>query len=166
MGACTVDGPNGSPIESVEAMAGRFYAEMLTLVPVWKQRLSAEPGQLMQLESEVQAAFSRGADLLLAGLIAVVMKQPEFATACEQTRDGFLQPLARGRVRTIRVRLLGGLVMWVASLYCEPLRRARRAEEEVSGLHVELAQFGFGKGVTPGLQSRVSGLANKPDCRR
>lgn len=156
MGACTVDGPNGSPIESVEAMAGRFYAEMLTLVPVWKQRLSAEPGQLMQLESEVQSAFSRGADLLLAGLIAVVMKQPEFAAASEQTRHEFLQPLARGRQRTIRVRLLGGLVMWVASLYCEPLRRARLAGEEVSGLYVELAQFGFGKGVTPGLQSRVA----------
>jgi hypothetical protein len=46
--------------------------------------------------------------------------------------------------------------MWVASLYCEPLRRARRSAEEVSGLYVELAQFGFGKGVTPGLQSRVA----------
>ncbi len=79
MGDCTVDGPNGPKIESVEQMAGRFYAEMLTLVPVWKQQLSAEPDQLMQLEHEVQAAFSRGADLLVAGLIAIVMKQPEFA---------------------------------------------------------------------------------------
>lgn len=156
MGACTVDGPDGPTIESVEAMAGRFYAEMLTLVPIWKQRLSAQPDQLMQLEHEVQAAFSRGADLLLAGLIAVVMKQPEFAAASQQTRDEFLQPLARGRQRTIRVRLLGGLVMWVASLYCEPLRRARQSADEVSGLYVELAQFGFGKGVTPGLQSRVA----------
>ena len=157
MGGCTVDGPNGPTIESVEEMAGRFYAEMLTLVPVWKQRLSADPGQLMQLEHAVQATFSRGADLLLAGLIAVVMKQPEFAAASEQTRDDYLQPLARGRERTIRVRLLGGLVMWVASLYCAPLRRSNhRSEDEVSGLYVELAQFGFGKGVTPGLQSRVA----------
>lgn len=156
MGDCTVDGPNGAPIVSVEEMAGRFYAEMLLLVPVWKQRLSAQPDQLMELESEVQTAFSRGADLLLAGLIAVVMKQAEFDAACEQTRHEFLQPLARGRKRTIRVRLLGGLVMWVASLYCEPLRRARRSGEEFSGLYVELAQFGFGKGVTPGLQSRVA----------
>jgi len=156
MGDCTVDGPNGPKIESVEQMAGRFYAEMLTLVPVWKKQLSAEPDQLMQLEHEVQAAFARGADLLVAGLIAVVMKQPEFAAASEQTRDEFQPPLARGRERTIRVRLLGGLVMWVASLYCEPLRRTRQTAEDVSGLYVELAQFGFGKGVTPGLQSRVA----------
>lgn len=156
MGACTVDGPNGPMIQSVEEMAGRFYGELLTLMPVWKQRLSADPSQLEPLEREVQAAFARGTDLLLAGLIAVVMKQPEFAAASARTRDGYLQPLARGRERTIRVRLLGGLVMWVASLYCEPLRRARQSEDEVSGLYVELAQFGFGKGVTPGLQSRVA----------
>jgi hypothetical protein len=128
MGACTVDGKDGPTIESVEEMAGRFYSEMLTLVPVWKQRLSAEPGQLEPLEREVQAAFARGADLLLAGLIAVVMKQPEFAAASEETRSGHLQPL----------------------------RRVGQPDDDVSGLYVELAQFGFGKGVTPGLQSRVA----------
>lgn len=153
MGGCSVDGPQGPMIKSVEEMAGRFYAEMLALVPVWKQRLADDPGQLEPLETEVQTAFARGADLLVAGLIAVVMKQAEFDAACEQTRAEFQQPLARGRKRTISVRLLGGLMMWVASLYCAPLRKS---EDKVSGLYVELAQFGFGKGVTPGLQSRVA----------
>lgn len=153
MGDCSVDGPQGPTIKSVEEMASRFYAEMLTLVPVWKQRLADDPGQLAPLETEVQTAFARGADLMVAGLIAVVMKQAEFDAACEQTRAAFQQPLARGQKRTIRVRLLSGLVMWVASLYCAPLRKS---EDKVSGLYVELAQFGFGKGVTPGLQSRVA----------
>lgn len=157
MGACSVDGPTGPTIESVEEMAGRFAGELLMLVPGWKQRLSGDPGQLESLEHEVHAAFARGADLLLAGLIAVVMKQPEFAASSEQTRSGYRQPLARGRERTIRVRLLGGLVMWVASLYCEPRKRPfHEPQDEVPGLYVELAQFGFGKGVTPGLQSRVA----------
>ena len=157
MGACHVDGPTGPTIESVEEMAGRFTGELLMLVPAWKQRLSADPGQLELLEHEVHAAFARGADLLLAGLIAVVMKQPEFAAASEQTRSGYLQPLARGRERTICVRLLGGLVMWVASLYCAPRKRLfREPADKAPGLYVELAQFGFGKGVTPGLQSRVA----------
>ena len=157
MGACSVDGPTGPTIESVEEMAGRFTSELLTLVPGWKQRLSADPGELESLEHDVHAAYSRGADLLLAGLIAVVMKQPEFAAACEQTRGDYRQPLTRGRERTIRVRLLGGLVMWVASLYCEPRKRLfREPQDKVPGLYVELAQLGFGKGVTPGLQSRVA----------
>lgn len=157
MGACFVSGPTGPRIESVEEMAGRFYAELLTLVPAWKQQLSADPRQLEPLEQNVHTAFARGADLLVAGLIAVVMKQPEFAAASAQTRSGHRHPLARGRERTIRVRLLGGLVMWVASLYCEPRKRlGRRPGDEVPGLYVELAQFGFGKGVTPGLESRVA----------
>lgn len=157
MGACRVDGPTGPTIESVEEMAGRFTGELLMLVPGWKQRLAADPGQLESLEHEVHTAYARGADLLLAGLMAVVMKQPQFAAASEQTRNGFRQPLARGRERTIRVRLLGGLVMWIASLYCAPRKRLGRAPaSEVAGLYVELAQFGFGKGVTPGLESRVA----------
>jgi hypothetical protein len=52
---------------------------------------------------------------------------------------------------------LGGLLIWVSSLYCEPRKSLfRRREEDVPGLYVELAQFGFGKGVSPGLQSRVA----------
>ena len=125
MGACSVDGPTGPTIESVEEMAGRFYSEMLTLVPAWKQRLSTDPSQLEPLEHEVHTAFARGADLLLAGLIAVVMRQAEFTAASEHTRSHHLQPLARGRERTIRVRLLGGLVMWVASLYCDRMGPTR-----------------------------------------
>lgn len=157
MGACSVDGPTGPTIESVEEMAGRFTGELLMLVPGWKQRLSVDPSQLESLEHEVHVAFARGADLLLAGLIAVVMKQPEFAAASEQTRSGYRQPLAKGRERTIRVRLLGGLVMWVASLYCATRKELLgQVEGKVPGLYVELAQFGFGKGVTPGLQSRVA----------
>jgi hypothetical protein len=138
-------------------MAGRFWSELMTLMPSWKQRLMAEPDELEQLERDVHAAFSRGADLVLAGLIAVVMQRAEFEAASEQTRRDFAQPLARGRERTIRVRLLGGLVMWIASLYCEPRKRSRYDEQQPrSGLYVELAQFGCGKSVTPGLESRVA----------
>ena len=57
----------------------------------------------------------------------------------------------------MRIRLLGGLLVWVTSLYCEPRRGLfRKTEENVPGLHVELAQFGFGKGCSPALESRVS----------
>jgi len=157
MGVCRVDGRDGRVIESVEQMADRFSSELITYIPGWKARLTAQPDELEHLEHDVHAAFDRGADLVVAGLIAVVMKQPEFAADCDETRRSFEQPLAPGRERNIRVRLLGGLVMWIASLYCEPRRRAwGAAEEKVSGQYVELAQFGFGKGVSPGLQSRVA----------
>jgi hypothetical protein len=163
MGGCRVDGRDSPLVKSPEEMAGRFQAELMTSLPGWKQRLREDPSQLAQLECEVHANFSRGADLLVVGLLAGAMKQAGFDEACERTRRGFAYPLERGRQRQMRVRLLGGLVMWVTSLYCAPRRLGRRAvaAEEVAverppGVYVELAQFGFGKGCTPGLQSQVA----------
>ncbi len=157
MGDLCVDTPNSPPVVSPEEMAGRFHGELMGAMPEWKRRLSEDPFRLAELEHEVRAAFSRGADLVVAGLIAQVMKQPGFEKACEQTRRDYRFPLARGRMRPLRIRLLGGLLVWVSSLYCEPRRGwFRKAEENVPGLHVELAQFGFGKGCSPALESRVS----------
>ena len=138
-------------------MAGRFQAELMTSLPGWKERLWTDPAQLVELEQEVHAAFSRGADLLVVGLLAVVTKAPEFIKACEHTRCDAAVPLGRGRARQIRVRLLGGLMMWITSLYCAPRKGwFSRTNEKAPGMYVELVQFGFGKGCTPGLQSKVA----------
>jgi len=157
MGDCHVEGPDTPRVKSPEEMAGRFQTELMTQLPGWKERLRTHPGELGELEREVHAAFSRGADLLVVGLVAVVMKMPDFDEACEHTRRSYVQPLRRGRMRQIRVRLLGGLLMWVTSLYCVPRNpRRSQAEENVPGLYIELSQFGFGKGCTPGLRSKVA----------
>ena len=128
-----VDGRDAPVVESVEEMAGRFTSELITLTPGWSRKLRDDPDSLQDLERDVHAAFDRGADLLVAGLLAVVMKQPEFLDDCEQTRKQFAQPLSRGRQRTIRMRLLGGLTIWVASLYCTPRKQAGDQEKH-SGL--------------------------------
>ncbi len=156
MGAVMVNGKNLPAVESVEEMAGRFTSELMAAMGGWKHRLMSSPAELEQLERDVHAAFSRGADLVVAGLVAVVMKQPAFAVSSEQTRKGYAHPLTRGRERTIGVKLLGGLLIWVASVYCAPRKGSRITAEEVSGLYIELAQFGCGKGITPGLESRVA----------
>jgi hypothetical protein len=157
MGELHVDKPNTPPVVSPEEMAGRFYGELIGAMTEWKRRLGEDPDRLANLERDVHDAFGRGADLVVAGLIALVMKQPEFEEACEKTRRNYCVPLARGRMRPLRIRLLGGLLVWVTSLYCEPRRGwFRKREEPAPGLHVELAQFGFGKGCSPALESRVS----------
>lgn len=157
MGDAYVHGPDQPPVTSPEEMAGRFQGELIALLPGWKDRLASDPSQLSALEHEVHAAFARGADLLVTGLIARVMKQPAFDEACEQTRGSYRYPLGRGRMRPLRIRLLGGLLIWITSLYCAPRRRwFGQPDESVPGLHIELAQFGFGKGCSPALESRVS----------
>ena len=156
MGDCRVEGPNSPPVESAEEMVGRFQAELITALPAWKEQLKNDPSGLAELEREVQAAFSRGADLLIVGLLAVVMKTPQLDQASQQTRRGFAYRLAGGRARQIRVRLLGGLMIWITSLYCAPRPARRQTDEKVPGVYVELAQFGFGKGCSPALQSKVA----------
>jgi hypothetical protein len=47
--------------------------------------------------------------------------------------------------------------MWVFTLYCQPRRRwFDKSDMKKPGVYTAAAQFGFGKGVTPGLQSRVA----------
>jgi hypothetical protein len=157
LGDVKVDGQDAPSVQSTEEMAGRFSAELMTFIPQWKDRLSDDPSCLEELEHAVHAAFSRGADLLLAGLIAVVMRQAAFEEAAHQARADYRFPLERGRPRTLQVRLLGGLLIWVTSLYCGPRGNWRnRPLEKIPGLHIELAQFGIGKGCSPALQSRVA----------
>lgn len=157
MGDCRMDGPDTPFIKSAEEMGGRFQAELMMALPGWKKRLQGNPDCLVEIEQDVHQAFACGADLLVSGLIAMVMKTAEFAAAAEQLRQNAALPLSGGRERQIRVRLLGGLILWITSLYCAPRKRwFGRTQEQTPGMYVELAQFGFGKGCTPGLQSRVA----------
>jgi hypothetical protein len=161
MGDLCVDGPNSPPVKSWKEMIGRFQGELYSAVPGRQARLTTHPEQLEELERDVQAVFDRGAGLLVAGLLAVAMKTPAFDGACEETRRNFAYPLATGRMRQIRVRLLSGLLVRASSLYCAPRKSwLGRTEAQAPGAYVELAQFGFGKGRSPGLQSKVARQAD------
>jgi len=157
MGECRVDGKDSPPVQSPEEMAGRFQAELMTGLPDWKRQLVENPARLPEVERMVHASFSRGADLVVVGLLAQAMKGVAFDRTCEQTRQSFAYPLERGRRRQIRVRLLGGLLVWVTSLYCAP--RGAREKERRPGVHLELVQFGMGKGCSPELESKIARLA-------
>jgi hypothetical protein len=157
MGGSTVDGPNGEFIQSAGEMFGRFSGEVLPKLSAWKRRLQQDPGELESIENEIRHAFTRGAGLIVAGLVSVVMQTKELAEASERTRLEFSNPLAKGKNRKLAVRLLGGVMMWVTSLYCEPKRGLfRRADDHAVGLHIEMAQFGFGKKVSPGLETCIA----------
>ena len=150
-------GRNQVQIKSVEDMVGRFTSELFSLVPDWKDRLNEDPQQLESLEKTVHQCFARGADMLVAGLIAMVIADKRLSEATERTRKRFSRALHKGRERTVRIRLFGGLLLWATVLYCPPKKRRFRKDDQIQvGLHATLAQFGFGKGVSPALQSRVA----------
>lgn len=159
MGGISLDGRDGEFIKSVSEMLFRFSGEVFPKLGEWERRLKGDPLSLEALELEVHREFARGAGMVVAGLASVVMQTPEFAAAAEQTRQDYSIPLSKGRDRKMSVRLLGGVVMWITSLYCEASRRrgnGLQKEESVSGLQIEQVQFGLGKKVSPGLESTVS----------
>jgi hypothetical protein len=157
MGALAMGGADGPKIESAVQMLGLFAGGVGGRLRDWEERLGRDPAGLSRIESEVQAAFAEGAGMIVAGLLAVVLASPELAAATERTRQGFGYRLERGRNRTRAIRLLGGFVMWATSLYCAPARGwFGKLAEKRPGVHVELEQFGFAKGVTPGVESQVA----------
>lgn len=57
------------------------------------------------------------------------------------------------------LRLLGGMVLWVTTLYCGPKTRSGKGRgREGGGLYPELALLGFSEGSSPALVSRVGRL--------
>lgn len=157
MGYAHVDDKRSPNISSVEEMVGRFLGELNAQMPQWKMQLAEDPEQFEAIEGDVHAAFARGADLVSAGLLAVVMGSEEFEESSEHVRKQYSQPLGRGRLQETKLRLLGGLVICVGALFCPPRKKVfREPNETASGVHVELVQFGVTKGVSAALQSRVA----------
>src|SRR5205085_10633397 len=61
--------------------------------------------------------------------------------------------------RRLKLRLLGGLVVWIATTYCGPRSRTGRGRgREGTGAYPELAPLGIRKGATPALHSQVGRL--------
>ncbi|MBI3411151.1 MAG: hypothetical protein HY040_22685 [Planctomycetes bacterium] len=55
------------------------------------------------------------------------------------------------------VRLLGGLVLWITTVYCGPKTRTGEGRgREGTGIYPELAVLGFSEGSSPALASRVA----------
>jgi len=67
--------------------------------------------------------------------------------------------LRGGEPRPLRLRLLGGLLLWVTTLYCSPASRTGKGRGcEGSGLYPELGILGFQEGKSPALVREVGRL--------
>jgi hypothetical protein len=149
--------PDAPVITSVLEMSARFSAELTASLPDWETRLKANADDLEQIEREVHSLTSRGADMVVCGLLSVAMRDPATDEASGTLRKEFSYPLNRGRDRKVRVRLLSGLVVWMCSLYCQPKRRLfAKKDVDEPGLYIDAAQFGITDGVSPALSSRVA----------
>ena len=113
--------------------------------PEWKQRLTDDPQQLEDLERTIHQAFARGADMLVAGIMATVFVDDEFQASSERTRREFSRPLERGRERAVAVRLLGGLnhplLLAKEKAFRQGLCAASRTERHVGTVRIRQGRF-------------------------
>jgi hypothetical protein len=148
---------DGTIIDSVEPMLGKFLHELTPKLKPWQDRLQSDPLSFSQIEQELQQDFSRGAGMIAVGLLGAVMSSKEFLDAAHQTRAGFAYPLKAGQNRKIKFQMLGGFVIWLCSLYCAPGRGLfRKSRPGASGVHIELVQFGMSTTVSPEVENRIA----------
>ena len=70
------------------------------------------------------------------------------------------RPLRAAEKRPLRVRLLGGLVVFITTLYCGAKRRTGEGRGSAStGLYPELSVLRFSEGVSPALADRIGRMA-------
>lgn len=78
-------------------------------------------------------------------------------TPAKKVADQAARPLRPPESRPLTVRLLGGLVLRISTLYCGPRARTGNGRgREGAGLYPELAVLGFSEGSSPALASRVA----------
>ena len=106
--------------------------------------MEQNPSGLANLEQEIHRALRQMADRVVAGLLAQATADSSFAEAAQKnTPTDPKRKLRGGESRPLRLRLLGGLMLYVATLYCSPARRTGRGRgREGSGLYPELGGSG------------------------
>jgi hypothetical protein len=144
-----------SPSESIDHFAKQTRGRQTQ----WAERLSHSLDAFADIEHEIDEHYRQGAGQLMAALLGKVMLQPVMAEKVEETRQASAVALRASQPRSLQLRLLCGLVLFVSTAYCAPRRNKRnnaQPHEQQAGLYPELAALGFFKGCSPALQSTVA----------
>ena len=144
-------------------MLAEIQQRLQTQPQQWLKSLQQDQGMLANQEQEIHGDFARMADRLVAGLLAQTTAGVDFADTAKRGISRRSAPATAVGRRTggrSRVRLLGGLLLWVTTLYCSPaLRTGKKRGREGSGLYPELAILGIQEGKSPALVREVGRLA-------
>jgi hypothetical protein len=149
------DGPAiGSPSETFD----HFAANIRDRQAGWRRRATQDPTTFAQVQQEIRQQVKQGADLMTAAVLADATNQPQMQEHVHRVRADAVLPLKAPERRALKIRLAGGLVLWLATLYCAP--RARKETDQNQhqrvGLYPELAALGVRHGSCPALQSLVA----------
>jgi hypothetical protein len=144
-----------SPMIAIE----RFQQDTMVRSNEWAKELQDNPDDFSDIEQEIDTHFRQGAGRLVASVLAQVTDSSQMDQHVQSVRKNAVVPLRSPQPRTVKVRLLCGLLLWVTTAYCAP-RHTKKTDpsEQLVGLYPELAALGIGKGCSPALQYKVARL--------
>jgi hypothetical protein len=153
------DSKNGAAVASPSDTIEAFGGQTQSCIEQWIQQLQNDPDGFVDMEQQIDQHYRQGGGQLVASLLAKVTEDPQMDDHVQQVRQDAAIPLRSPQPRTLKMRLLCGLVLWVTTAYCAP-RRTKKTDptEQLVGLYPELAALGIGKGCSPALQYKVARL--------
>lgn len=149
---------DGSAIGSPSQMLDSFADDIHDRQADWRRRVTQDPTNFPQVQEEIRQQYQQGADLMTAAVLADATSQPEMQDHVQQVRADAVIPLKAPERRPLKIRLAGGLVLWLTTLYCAPRPRKQNEDNQHQrvGLYPELAALGVRHGSCPALQSLVA----------
>ena len=150
------DGPViGSPSEVLEM----FVAGTQSRQSEWSDRVRDDPDAFRCVEREIAEHYAGGASQLVAAVLVTVTQTDIFQESARETRRESSVPLKSPERRTVHLRLMSGLIIFVTTLYCPP--KKRKADEgpqptQLQGLYPELAALGCSLGCSPAMAEKVA----------
>jgi hypothetical protein len=154
-----LESSSGPPVVAPLRSIDHFAQETRIRQTQWAQRLADDPDAFAEIEQGIDQHYRQGAGHLVAALLGQRTLQPVLAEQTQRIRGEATVASRAPQPRSLRLRLLCGLVLFVSTGYCAP-RRGRKGvsppQEQQAGLYPELAVLGFGKGCSPALQYTVA----------
>jgi hypothetical protein len=124
-----------------------FFTKTVPLIHEYETRVRECQSNLSQIEQELDRVFKEGIGKIVAGLLHTTSKDSSVIAQVKEIQQSSDTPLKPPQRRTVTIRLLCGIILYVTTLYCAPDNKGKSRDkaEARAGLYPELAVYGFAK---------------------
>lgn len=151
-----------SPMNPVDEIA-KFHDTTLAKIQEWKAILTNNPYGFFEVEKAVDTFFRKGGGMLSASLLDDTSKAESVKNRIASIQHKADTPMRNPCRKTIVIRLLCGILIYVNTLYCAPKRstekkndtECREESDDSKGIYPELAAYGFAKKSSAALEDEV-----------
>jgi hypothetical protein len=135
-----------------------WFSKKVPVIQKYEELVRESSSNFSRAEKEIKSIFIEGAALVAAGLLHTTSKDQSVVAQVKEIQASSNTPLQSPQKRTVTIRLLCGLILYVTTLYCAPDNKGnpRDNTEAQTGLYPELAAYGFAKRSSAALEEHVA----------